>query len=555
MALRELINLIGFELDEGKLRAVENRIQGAFAQLTNRGTALGNILQSIAIPALGVSAVSAFEEWNVAMAEVRQRIISTGSAAGKTAEELHNISENLAEGTNFTHDAILSAEGALLKFRGVAGDIFDRTTKAAIDFAAANKMDVVGSIELLGRVLQGSGERMMALERAGIHFTKQEKEMMKNLVASGRQQEYQRFILGRLEQSYKGAASAIAKAGSGVIGFKKSVEDMLEEFGKVLFPYFQKFYSFLSSVMNRLRDMSPTTKNFIITLSGVASAILGIVALLPALKGIIALFNPWVLAIVAVGIALALLLDDMRAWASGNDSFLGSVLGSWKDFIFKLQIFFAPLVDILMSTWESIKGIFVSAIDLIKALFSGNSEGAKKALMDLFGYITGLLNNLLDLAIMSIVQFGPVVLKAAYTLIYTIADVLRTLLTSVLSSVWEMVLGFFKSIGEKLSDFFSNPLFKGIAKFMGTAGRGLTTLVTGAGDEGVSTSSLAPSPASINNMVNGGKKEVNVVVNQTVPPGTKGEHADFIKKTTKETFEVHMNRMLRGVLANQPEVP
>ncbi len=555
MALRELINLIGFELDESKLRAVENRIQGAFATLTDRGNALGNLLQSIAIPALGTMAVSAFEDWNVAMAEVRQRIISTGGAAGKTAEELHNISESLADGVNYTHDAILSAEGALLKFRGVAGEIFDRTTRAAIDFAAANKMDVTGAIELLGRVLQGSGERMMTLERAGIHFTKQEKELMKSLVASGRQEEYQRFILGRLEQSYKGAAAAIAKAGSGVIGFRKSVEDMLEEFGKVLFPYFQKFYSFLSNIMNRIRDLSPATKNFIIALGSVASAVLGIVALMPFLRGIVALFNPWVLAIVAIGVALALFLDDMRAWVAGNDSFLGTVLGSWKDFLFKLQVFFEPFVDILLNTWESIKGIFLSAFHLIKSLFTGNAEGAKQALMDLFGYIAGLINNLLDLIIMSLVKFGPIILKAAYTLLYSIADVLRTLLTAVLSSVWDMVLGFFKMVGEKLGSFFSNPAFKAMANFMGKAGRGLSAFVAGAGSEGVSTSSLAPSPASIQSVVNGGKKEVNVVINQTVPPGTKGEHADFIKKTTKETFETHMNRMLRGVLANQAEVP
>lgn len=555
MALRELINIIGFELDEGKLRAVENRIQGAFAQLTNRGSALGNILQSLAIPALGTAAVSAFEDWNITIAEINQRLKTTEFSSGKTKDQLVALAEEATKGLDVLPEEVLKAENELLKFREISGDTFDRVTKDALDFAKANRMDVASAIHLLGRVLQNPGERMMALERQGVHFTKAEKERLKLLQESGRATEAQRFVLDRLEHSYKGSAKAISDAGSGFKLFQKAVHELSEEFGKILFPYFKKFYEFTTGLIEKIRNLSPVTKNFIVALGAVTAAIFGIVALMPLISGIIALFNPWVLAIVAVGIALALLLDDIRAWSQGNKSFLGSVLGSWKDFIFKLQLFFAPFVDIILSIWESIKGIFISAIELLKALFSGNTDVAKKALWNLFGYITGLLSNLLDLTIMSIIKFGPIVLKALYILVYTIADVLRTLLTAILSTLWQMVLGFFRMIGDQISALFSNPIFKTLGKLAGGVGRGLMAFVSGAGPEGVGPSSLAPSPASINSIVNGGKKEVNVVVNQTVPPGTKGEHADFIKKTTKETFEVHMNRMLRGVLANQVEVP
>jgi hypothetical protein len=72
---------------------------------------------------------------------------------------------------------------------------------------------------------------------------------------------------------------------------------------------------------------------------------------------------------------------------------------------------------------------------------------------------------------------------------------------------------------------------------------------------GAGISSLAPSPASIQNIANGGKKEINFQITQTLPPGTKADHADFIKKTTEQTFSDYMSRMLRGTLANQPETP
>jgi hypothetical protein len=553
--LRELINIIGFELDESKFATVNRRIGTAFDQLTNRGSAIGNLLQSVAIPSFGVAAVHAFEEWNVAIAEVRQRLISTGNTANFTAEELDSMSQKLAVGTKFYHDNILEAEGALLKFQGIAGDIYEQVTRNAIDFAAANKIDVVSSIQTLGRILQGSGERLMVLERAGINFTKQEKEMMKNLVETGRQAEYQQFILGRLEKAYGGSAQAIAKAGVGITGFKKMLHEVSEEFGKILFPYFKAFYKFMADILEKVVNLSPAIKNFIVALSAVASAVFGIIALWPLLKGIVMLFNPWVLAIVAIGIALALLIDDMRAWVKGNDSFLGSVLGSWKNFVRQLQIFFAPFVDIILSIWESIKGIFIAGIHNIKALFSGNDADLKKGMKEFLGYLAGFIDGLINLIIMSIVKGAPLL----YKILYTLADIIRTLLLtalrSVLSSLWELVLSFVKAAVDKVSSFFTSPIFQSIGKFLGGAGRELSAFVSNAGGAGVSTSSLAPSPAVVNRSVNQGNKVVSLQVNQTVPAGTKKDQADFIKKTTQDTFREHFNILLRSALANAPEIP
>jgi len=63
---------------------------------------------------------------------------------------------------------------------------------------------------------------------------------------------------------------------------------------------------------------------------------------------------------------------------------------------------------------------------------------------------------------------------------------------------------------------------------------------------------LTPSPATVAGAQGG---SINVTVNQTLPPGTPEEHAAIVKQSTQNLFEMHLNKELRGAMANFVEVP
>jgi Prophage tail length tape measure protein len=220
MAFRELINLIGFELDEVAMDRAEKRTKVMFENMKDFGEKW-SLRVSAPIIAAATFAVNKFGEYNEELAIVRQRIEATGGTAGHTADQLDEMSNTLSEGIKASHEEVLAGEEALLRFSNVTGKTYDRATKAAIDFAAANKMDVASAAKFLGRALEGPGEGMRRLAMMGIYFTAVERKRLQAMVDSGRIAQAQAVILDRVERSTKGSAKAVADASTGFYKLKK----------------------------------------------------------------------------------------------------------------------------------------------------------------------------------------------------------------------------------------------------------------------------------------------------------------------------------------------
>ena len=491
MAFRELINLIGFELDEAAMQDVENRTHAMFENMKDFGKEW-SLKISAPIIAAGVLAVNEFSQWNEEMAIVRQRIESTGGTAGKTAEELDAMSNKLADGVKYSHDEILKGEEVFLKFGTVTGATFDRATKAAVDFAAANKMDVTSSAQVLGRALESPGEGMRRLAMMGIHFTKVEKKRLETMVESGQVATAQAIILDKVEKSTSGVAKKVAEASSGFFKLKKSIEEIQESFGEILIPYFRKFYDVASKVLEWFNKMSPEMKQAIVLFGAVAAAIPLIVGGLGALglavngimTGLIALraimiggallnlsvIGPWLLwavAIAAVGIGIGLITEDIIAFSQGKKSLIGTLLGDipvwWDGFI------------------ESVK--------------------------DFVNVIAGIVG-----------------------------------------------LHFFKTTEDKyqedvkaIRELQGRKFIKD--SFVANEGRpaGGTTGTFGTPNE--QPWNMKPSPTSVASVANK-SSSTNIVVNQQLPPGTPEEHKKQVKQFTEDIFNEHLNKHLRAAYNN-----
>jgi hypothetical protein len=500
MAFRELINLIGFELDEAALRDVEQRTSMVFDKMKDWGEKW-SLRVSTPIIAAGVLAVNKFAEYNEELAIVRQRIESTGGTAGKTADQLEEMSNALSKGTKFTHDQVLAAEDVLLRFGNVTKGTYDRAAKAAIDFAAANKMDVTSSAQFLGRALESPGEGMRRLAMMGIYFTKVERARMQAMVDSGHIAQAQALILDKVEKSTGGVAKKVAEASSGFFKLKKSIDEVQESFGQVLIPYFRKFYDAASKVLDWFNRLSPEIKQTIILFGAIAAAIplvvgalggLGlavnsIISGLLALKGLnmLTMLGPWLLwavAIAAIGVGIALLTEDIIAFSKGKKSLIGTLLGDipawWDGFV------------------EDVKN-FINMVAGIIGLKPFETKRDKYA-----------------------------------------AD------EAAISSLQEKIrLRNAKTPEEKGSAVFVGEDQPYIAFGEGKPSKGVS------GSFDATPWSMKPSPATVASVSNR-NASTNITVNQQLPPGTSDEHKKQVKQYTEDLFNEHLNKHLRNAYQN-----
>lgn len=168
----------------------------------------------------GKGSISEAEQAAKSFAKVEQAILSTGQAAGFTANELKKIDDNLELATNIDADQIMNDVTAqLLTFTKLQGEEFKRAQKAAIDLATVlgggGELNLKSVSIQLGKAMQDPIKGITALRKSGVSFSESQQDVIKALVKTGKVAEAQRLILLELEKQYGGQAEAATKAGLG----------------------------------------------------------------------------------------------------------------------------------------------------------------------------------------------------------------------------------------------------------------------------------------------------------------------------------------------------
>lgn len=185
----------------------------------------------------GVSSVMDFvkvaEQDAMATRKLQVALDATGGSVRYTADELGKLATNLQRTTNFGDDTTVAAMGVLATFDKIQGDTFVQATKAAQDMATFMGTDLDSAMQTLGRALQDPEQGMMALRRAGVMLTDQQKEQIKSLQESGDLLGAQNAILAAVEGKYGGAAEKMA---SPFKQFENVLGDIGEAVGRWLTP-------------------------------------------------------------------------------------------------------------------------------------------------------------------------------------------------------------------------------------------------------------------------------------------------------------------------------
>lgn len=171
-------------------------------------------------------------------------IKSTGGIANVTAADVDKLATALSRKTGIDDEAIASGENLLLTFTnirneaGKGNDIFDQTTTAAVDMAAAMKnagkeMSISDAALQLGKALNDPEKGMTRLTRVGVSFTEQQKKQVEALMASGKTLDAQRVILRELNKEFGGSAEATAQP---LEKLRTETENVGESIGRIFKP-------------------------------------------------------------------------------------------------------------------------------------------------------------------------------------------------------------------------------------------------------------------------------------------------------------------------------
>ena len=223
-----------------------SRADRAFDRLNrNSSSALGSIGKNFDLLAISVKAATAtmaafgvgasFTRFmtNTQNAEKEQAQLaavlrSTGEAAGYSASQLNDMASRMAKSTTYAAGAVTTAQTAMLAFTGIVGDEFTRAMDSAANMSARTGMSLAQTAELIGRALDVPSKGMASLSRQGFRFSEDQRELMKQLEATGRTAEAQGIILAALEESYGGAAAAARNTLVGALAaLGNSFDDLL----------------------------------------------------------------------------------------------------------------------------------------------------------------------------------------------------------------------------------------------------------------------------------------------------------------------------------------
>lgn len=247
-------------------------LKQAQAQFSKAGKAIGvSVAAAAAATVAATAAVADFAGKSIIAAEgvavANARISQISTSMGIFGSQADNVTQRLikfAEANELTvavdAEVIKATQAKLLTFKQLAqtadetGGAFDRATMAALDLAAAGFGSAETNAVQLGKALQDPVKGITALARAGVTFTKQEKEQIKTLVEAGKTLQAQDLILSSIETQVGGTAEATAKASDKM---SLAFDNIYEAVGTALLPVVDEFTTAIT-------DLTPEISNALV---------------------------------------------------------------------------------------------------------------------------------------------------------------------------------------------------------------------------------------------------------------------------------------------------
>jgi len=232
--------------------------QAMLVKVTNVARTAGLVIGTALVAGL-VGSVTEAARAEQAHLKLEAVLRATGNAAGLVKPQLDAYAESLKRATGIDDDAIRSSMAVLLTFKQVQGETFRQTMTMAADLSKLLGQDLQSSVLMLGKALEDPESGLLALRRAGVSFNDATKEMIKELVAVGKQAEALELILNVMRT--QGIDRLAESMNTGYVGAMNKATNATSDFFKMIGQSAvvkEPTLAFLEGVadrLNRIRDV------------------------------------------------------------------------------------------------------------------------------------------------------------------------------------------------------------------------------------------------------------------------------------------------------------
>ena len=307
--------------------AATNRLsaasKGATKSLAATSTAakgLGTAIRNSIAPILAVGTAFSVVNNSIGTFLARERdiaILTQGlnnlGAGAATLRELQEVADRFGKTTLFNQEDFTRGFNLLTSFRNIGVDSYERVAQAAADIAQVNQVDVSTSFMQLAKALQDPERNLSNLNRSGIAFTKQQTEVIKQLMKTNRVAEAHTMILDIVDESYNKLAQAAAVGFAGSVDtLGESFRDFGESIGKALIPVLDPAVKGLTAILNFLNSEGGQATAI---LAGIALGAKGISVAVPlAVAGL----SKFVISAQATAVSSALAATGLKGMAAAS---------------------------------------------------------------------------------------------------------------------------------------------------------------------------------------------------------------------------------------------
>jgi len=207
-------------------------------------------------------ALEAFQKFETQSLVLEQVLRATGTASGKTAEDLERLAQSIALNTLASTEGVRAAAAQLLTFRSISGEAFDRTLSLAQDLAAVGFGSIQQASVQLGKALEDPVQGLASLRRVGVSFSESQKQVIKSLLETGKTAAAQEKILDAIEKQVGGAGASAAGGLAGAYDtLSQATDNLLVKWGEQIAEAINLKASILgvADAFKALQDATTTT--------------------------------------------------------------------------------------------------------------------------------------------------------------------------------------------------------------------------------------------------------------------------------------------------------
>ncbi len=475
MILREIVNLIGFQLDASSLQAAEAKVNAALNRM--QGFAKKATL-FITAPFVAFAAGSlkfagdqqelqnmfdqTFGNMSITMNEWAENYAKNLNRADYQTKEAAASFAAMFQGLKADEDIIVNKTQELV---GLMDDFSSFRNIAPAEAMRRFVSGLSGSVEVFDRF--GINLRTAAIESElaamGINKTVKEASQLEKVMA--------RANIIRKAMGRQGAIGDAVRTMWQFTNVMRSARDQIRawfiSFGKELIPMAEKVVGVFVRWSTTIREnLSPELRKTLLFVGGflaltgpLVGALAGLIAIglgvqkmflmlsVAASKaglsvlGLLGKFGLWGVLIMAILVGLTLLIEDVWKYIKGEKSLIGEILPPWKELGPKMFNFIKPFLDKIKKAFDGLTEYIRGNIEFLHGLFTENADMAEKGLEKMVkGYfkllyhfytaVLGLKLTLFKAIFNLIVKWVPILVKKLWSMLKTAYAAIKQSLTS-----------------------------------------------------------------------------------------------------------------------------